>query len=224
MELKINKNSCVVFDLDDTLYDEFDYLLSGFRFVAQRFCPEDELIAHDLLLDAYKKGKNAFRTLIDHYQLEEKGVEVDEILNCYRSHKPILKFRECAYNFIALLKEMNIKTGIITDGRAVTQRSKLESLGILDKMDYVLISEEFGSEKPAQKNYEAFYERFGKRQYVYIGDNTEKDFVSPNLLGWGSICIKDSGRNIHKQNFNLPHRYLPQFTTQSFCEIELSFK
>ena len=51
------------------------------------------------------------------------------------------------------LKENNITIGIITDGRSIQQRSKLEALGLYEYTNQVVISEEIGSEKPNLKNY-----------------------------------------------------------------------
>jgi putative hydrolase of the HAD superfamily len=60
------------------------------------------------------------------------------------------------------------------------------------------------------------------KEYVYIADNTQKDFVTPNKLGWTTICLLDNGHNIHKQNFELSKEYLPQFRINSFEEIILT--
>jgi putative hydrolase of the HAD superfamily len=57
--------------------------------------------------------------------------------------------------------------------------------------------------------------------YIYIADNPNKDFVTPNKLGWSSICVLDRGQNIHVQNFDLPKDFLPQFFINSFQEIKL---
>lgn len=35
--------------------------------------------------------------------------------------------------------------------------------------------------------------------FTYVGDNLKKDFIAPNALGWLTVCLKDDGRNIHKQ-------------------------
>ena len=34
---------------------------------------------------------------------------------------------------------------------------------------------------------------------TYVGDNLKKDFIAPNMLGWLTVCLKDDGRNIHRQ-------------------------
>jgi putative hydrolase of the HAD superfamily len=61
-----------------------------------------------------------------------------------------------------------------------------------------------------------------KKEYIYIADNVKKDFITPNKLGWTTICLFDKGQNIHKQNFNLENEYLPHFIINSFDEIILT--
>ena len=71
----------------------------------------------------------------------------------------------------------------------------------------IVISEEFGSEKPHINNYLYFQNKFPDKNYTYIGDNTSKDFVSANSLNWTTICLLDKGDNIHKQNFNVSQEF-----------------
>ena len=59
-------------------------------------------------------------------------------------------------HLLDVLKEKNIPAGLITDGRSVTQRNKLKSLGLLNYFKEVIISEEFGSEKPGLKELSFF--------------------------------------------------------------------
>jgi len=65
-------------------------------------------------------------------------------------------------------------------------------------------------------NYEIFERKFGEYNFYYVGDNTFKDFISPNKLGLQTICLIDNGTNIYKQNFNLPQEYLPKKNISSF--------
>jgi putative hydrolase of the HAD superfamily len=57
--------------------------------------------------------------------------------------------------------------------------------------------------------------------YIYIADNPKKDFITPNKLGWTSICLLDKGQNIHKQFFTNSIDYDPQYIINSFNEIKL---
>ena len=86
---------------------------------------------------------------------------------------------------MCLVKRIEIRAGEINKGRAV-------------------ISEDFGSEKPALANFEYFMKRYpGCSDFTYVGDNPDKDFIAPNTLGWETICLRDDGRNIHKQEFSV---------------------
>jgi len=43
--------------------------------------------------------------------------------------------------------------------------------------------------------------------------------VSPNKLGWTSICLLDQGSNIHSQNFNIEEDFLPKIKINSLSEL-----
>ena len=64
------------------------------------------------------------------------------------------------------LKAEGVRIGLITDGRSVQQRNKIEALGLgrwIENAD-IVVSEEIGSEKPALANYEYFMKRYTKCQ------------------------------------------------------------
>ena len=81
-----------------------------------------------------------------------------------------------------------------------------------------MISEEFGTAKPSLGNFEVFHQ-FKTAKYYYIADNPSKDFVSPNALGWQTICLVDAGNNIHKQKFTKEFLYLPQKKINKLDEL-----
>ena len=41
------------------------------------------------------------------------------------------------------------------------------------------------------------------KSYLYIGDNPNKDFETPNYRGWHTYGIADRGFNVHSQNINI---------------------
>jgi putative hydrolase of the HAD superfamily len=101
---------------------------------------------------------------------------------------------------------------LVTDGRSNSQRNKIKALGLERWFEErnIIISEEFGSEKTDKRNFTYFMEKYPGRSYCYVGDNTQKDFLAPNGLGWNTVCLLDDGRNIHKQDFNLEGSKLPK--------------
>ena len=202
----------VCFDLDDTLYKEIDYLKSAFQEIAEYAAAHREgcsdsvrmlsIKAYKRMLDSYQYGLNAFTEL---NRFLGVGLPISDYLYIYRNHKPKITLSKDVTNTLDALKRDNIQLGLITDGRSVQQRNKIEALG-LDRWigaDDFVISEEFGSEKPALANYEYFMKRYpGCSDFTYVGDNPDKDFIAPKALGWETICLKDDGSNIHKQDFS----------------------
>jgi putative hydrolase of the HAD superfamily len=64
-------------------------------------------------------------------------------------------------------------------------------------IDTVVISEEFGSSKPAIENYQYFEAKFPGRQFAYVGNDVTKDFLAPNGLGWQTVGLVHNDRHIH---------------------------
>jgi len=197
---------CVIcFDLDDTLYKEIDYLKSAYREIAESVGHPD---AAGQMMEWYLAGENAFKKLIETYGLT---VSIADLLKIYREHYPDIRLEEGVKEFLVTLKEDGAKLGLISDGRSLTQRNKIKALGLEGFFDIEIISEEFGSEKPCLKNYQAVMDNFPERKvFVYVGDNTAKDFWAPNHLGWRTVCLAQDKRNIHKQDMSFPVEYMPQ--------------
>ena len=200
-----------VFDLDDTLYKEVDFLQSAFAEIA---CEIGEYGAYEYLMACYHKGKNVFACAIERYHLDKS---IDQLLLTYRNHYPSI---ELDTDTAALLNRLRAKgdvLALLTDGRSLTQRNKISALRLerwFTDAD-IIISEEFGYGKPAIECYEYFIKRYPDANFAAIGDNLAKDFVTPNKLGWQTICLLDNGQNIHKQDFTLERLYLPKFRVAS---------
>ena len=204
----------IIFDLDDTLAYEIDYLKSAYKEIAENL---DKVNSENLrleMLEAYHKGLNVFEILIQKYPNSTK----QRLINIYRTHFPDIQFIEGANDLLDDIKRKGYKIGLITDGRSITQRNKLRALGIEGLFDLIIISEEFGSTKPDERNYKAFVVD-DISEYFYIADNPKKDFLTPNKLGWTSICLLDKGNNIHPQNFDLDEKYLPKFVIENIKDV-----
>ena len=214
------KSRVVVFDLDDTLYKEQDYLQSAYReisaVVESRYSVPEGV--SDQMFRWWQKGENVFQQLIETYELK---LTVDELLRIYRSHVPAIRLEESVGELLRRLRQ-HAALGIITDGRSLTQRHKVEALGLTAYMDEqdILISEETGYGKPSDEPFRWLMERHPSSAYYYIGDNPAKDFEAPNRLGWTTVCLLDDGRNIHRQDFCLPPQMLPQYKVPKLSEIE----
>lgn len=216
------KNKVIVFDLDDTLYKELDYLISAYKEISEKLASflnsqvtKDEIF--DEMYSFYGLGKNTFVEILEKHQI--KNVLIDDLLFIYRNHFPQIKLEESIENLLIKLKEQVFRLGIITDGRSNQQRNKIFSLSIEKYFEHIIISEEFGTEKPDLRNFKYFEKMYPNCKYVYVGDNIKKDFVAGNQLGWTTICLLDNGRNIHHQQFDLSEEFLPNYCINNLIEI-----
>lgn len=187
----------IVFDLDDTLYLERDYVRSGFHAVGAWALREFALgdvaaVAWRLFLDGVRRTTitDAFARLGRPLDDAETAVAV----HVYRTHPPQIAL--CPDADDALHGLSGVHTAIITDGPAASQRAKIEVLGLDDRVDEIVVTDErAGWAKPASHAFSFIEERFATRpdECTYVADNPLKDFAAPARLGWSMIRIARPG-------------------------------
>lgn len=177
----------MIFDLDDTLYSEKEYVRSGFKSVSDYLGGRYE----DKLWQYFEAGKPAIDYLLKN--LGREG-EKETVLKIYREHKPDIHLYDGVAEMIEELKKKGIKIGIITDGRPEGQKNKIEALGL--DVDDVIITDELGGtqfRKPCDIAFRILQTRWrlAPSQMVYVADNPAKDFQAPRQLGMKSVYFKN---------------------------------
>lgn len=177
----------VIFDLDDTLYSEKEYVRSGYRVVSDHLGGGFE----GKLWNFFEAGKPAIDELLRELERED---EKAECLNIYRSHRPNIHLYPGVADMIQELKDKGIKVGIITDGRPESQRNKIEALGLKDIE--IIVTDELGGtqfRKPCDIAFRimAAKWRMNPADIVYVGDNPVKDFQAPQQLGMSSVWFRN---------------------------------
>lgn len=180
----------VIFDLDDTLYSEKQYIRSGYIAVAKLL--GDEALA-DRLWTYFENGKPAIDELLN--ELGCMGRK-EECLEAYREQIPEITLYDGVVDLILELKSKGIKVGIITDGRVSGQKRKLQALGLDKLIDDIIITDELGGtqfRKPCDIAFRIMQRRWGIpfEKMVYVGDNAEKDFQAPKQLGMRSVWVQN---------------------------------
>lgn len=187
----------VIFDLDDTLISEADYVKSGYRvvsrYIEEKFKINSENVFNKLWSYFENKEKNTFNKLLDEYQISYSKDDIVELVNVYRNHKPTISFFDDVIPFLNELKSKNIYTGIISDGYINTQKNKLDALKAWNKFDYIILTDELGKEywKPNPKAFEMMIQKFylNPEEIIYIGDNPKKDFYIKNFMPIKTVRI-----------------------------------
>ena len=185
--------SAVIFDLDDTLYLEKDYVKSGYNLIAKAF-PEVVNMSEKLWQVFLRGGKAIDEVLLSEGLLTEENKQ--KCLKIYRNQIPNINLDSAVINLLSGLKEKGYKLGIITDGRPEGQRAKIKSLDLERYVDQIIVTDELGGEimrKPNEKAFVLICEKLGVNyeNAVYVGDNPKKDFIAPEKLGMKWIYFKN---------------------------------
>ena len=182
----------VVFDLDDTLYSEKDYVWSGFHAIAEAH--PDLIGLEEALRSAFNLKLPAIDEALKRMSIDDSNLK-DEIVSIYRSHIPVIKPYDGVLRMLDRIKGCGLKLGLITDGRPEGQWNKIRALGIESFFDSICVTDELGVEfrKPSPVPFELMCKELlvPFEKMCYIGDNINKDFISPERLGVRCIWFKN---------------------------------
>lgn len=183
----------VIFDLDDTLYSEKEYVKSGYKQIAI-VLPDVENAA-EKLWSLFEEKKPAIDELLKQENIESENVK-QKCLQTYRHQIPDIQLYEGIVEMLTDFRNKGLKLGIITDGRPEGQRSKLKVLGLENMVDCIIVTDELGGveyRKPNSMAFELMKEKLDVEfdKMCYVGDNTSKDFIAPEKLGMRSIWFRN---------------------------------
>ena len=216
----ISINSHIVFDLDDTLYKEIDFVTSAYSYINRyiKFRYNEDFSNN--IKTCVEDGINFF-DFINSKLHKNQSLSIEKYLELYRFHYPEISLSNDTTIFLDKIFRHNIDFSIITDGRSISQRNKIKALGLHDLAKNIIISEETGFEKPDPHNFQLLDLIYPNKKLIYIADNTSKDFLAPNSLNWDTICLINNGQNIHPQDFSLNIDFLPKIKVKCLNEINI---
>ncbi|MFC9414322.1 HAD family hydrolase [Bacillus mobilis] len=185
----------IVFDMDDTLYKEKDYVVSGFKAVDDWIKEDYKKIGfYNTAIQLFDSGERKF---VFNKALEKLNITYDEklisnLIEKYRLHKPDIQLLDEADWVLGNLTN-NVKIGLISDGYLITQERKINALKLKERFHSIILTDKLGREywKPSQLPYEKISKELQvpHQQCVYIGDNLSKDFITAKKLNWITVHI-----------------------------------
>jgi carbamoyl-phosphate synthase large subunit len=188
----------VLFDLDNTLYPEEEFVTSGFRAAAAWLAGHTKLAAETLEKKMWQilhtQGRaRVFNTLLAELDLDSL-VWLRTLLLVYRSHQPTVSLFPEVEGALVALKEHGLRLGLVTDGIASVQRRKIAALNLERHMDVIVCTDELGAGygKPSAVPFEVATTLLGvtPNQTAYLADDETKDFAGPNRLGIKSVQVE----------------------------------
>jgi putative hydrolase of the HAD superfamily len=190
----------IIFDLDDTLYPEREYVISGFRAVAvylSHLYDLDINTIHHRLCDHFEAGVrgNTYNLLLHEIGIPTDSKLIQRLVSIYRVHEPTIELYQDVDTILSVLRK-TFCLGLLTDGYAVGQRRKVKSLELQDKFDAIVYSDDLGREnwKPSIVPFQTILQQLclQPEKAIYIGDNPLKDFIGARKLGMGTVRLRRS--------------------------------
>lgn len=207
--------STVIFDLDDTLYDEVDYCKSGFAAVAQFLANLTEAFSAERIFVAlWTQFATGNRSRTFNAALDELGVTctaqlISKLIELYRSHIPKITLPDDSRDVLTQLSG-KYALALLTDGFLPAQKLKVQTLGIEKYFKCLIYTEEIGREfwKPSPAGFEKIVQNLKAKpqNMAYVADNQVKDFIAPNKLGMATIQLIRPAR-IHKESAAEPDAF-----------------
>lgn len=187
----------LIFDLDDTLYDEMSYVRSGLRAVAAfgqasfDWNEEDSYRFMNERLLMHGRGK-----VFDEWLLAHSYYSASRVTQCvrvYRHHTPKISPSQLVQKMLAGYQR-RFSMYLVTDGHKIVQQKKIAALGIESMFKRCFITHRFGirHSKPSLYCFEKIreLEKCPWSSMVYVGDNPAKDFVNLNAMGSLTVRVR----------------------------------
>lgn len=185
----------IVFDLDDTLYNELTYVKSGLSSVAEfafRNWNIPKNATYQFMIQTLEKSGRGhiFNELLIKYGKFSKA-NLRRCISVYRLHDPKINLYSDAKRCLESFKSLPIY--IVTDGNKIVQHKKILALGLDKMVKKVFITYRHGLKNAKPSPYcfvkIAKIEKAKPQDIAYVGDNPKKDFIGIKPLGFKTIRI-----------------------------------
>jgi len=217
----------LVFDLDDTLYDEKQFVYSGFlevaNWISEMSKTSSNIIYESMVKDLSVNGRGeVFNNALKIYFYKTKK-NIKKCISIYRLHKPRISLEK---DVVDLLIELGktYKLYIVTDGNKIVQNNKIKSLEVEKYIKKAFITYRYGlnASKPSLKCFEIIknIEKINWQELVYIGDNPNKDFVNLNKVDAITIRLLQGDY----ANIEVTNEYDAKFKIDKLTDLRMLIK
>jgi putative hydrolase of the HAD superfamily len=189
----------VVFDIDDTLYLERDYVASGLAALEPTVHRRWGVAGFGAVAWAHfvagRRG-DIFDQALRELGIRPAAAEITALVRAYRSHRPAIRLAPDAREALLRLDRAGVPVAIISDGPLASQAAKVAALGLDRFAAAVLLTawyREARFAKPHPRAYREVAARLGAGRLAYVADNPGKDFSAPRSLGWRTVRIRRPG-------------------------------
>jgi len=154
------------FDMDGTLYDEFDYVLQAYTRIAELLAAADKDAALRFMVDRWLEKGSSYpfiygETLERFGDTVQQDMKIKEALAIYRTLIPEISLAPRIRYLLDRIKR-DFPMFLVSDGSSILQWNKVRALGL---------------------------EEFFDRENIFISGDHGKGFEKPNILGLERIPL-----------------------------------
>ena len=186
----------LLLDLDDTLYEEGDYVRSGLRAVAGPIAaaagrPREEVSRYLLEMLESEGRDRIFDRCLPAFGLDPGAEAVAGLVEVYRSHRPRIDFYPGVQEMLARLRP-RFRLAVVTDGLPRMQRAKARALELEARVDAVVFTWELDRPKPAVYGFLAALAAVGgtPARALIVGDNPDHDLAAAVALDVAAARVR----------------------------------
>lgn len=222
----------IIFDVDDTLYDQLTPFQQAFDEVfSEPAIPMEELFKYSRIYsdEVFQQSEDGvisklemqiyrIRKALEHYDYpitDQEGAKFQERYQYYQSQLQLDPDMKEALDWCS---KQNIQLGIITNGPAQHQRKKIHQLELSKWVpeNYMFVSGELGIAKPDIRIFQQVEEvmQLDKANTYYIGDSFTNDIIGAKRAGWQAVWVNRRNHPI------LSEEYLPDYVIDPTTNIQ----
>ncbi|WP_042351765.1 HAD family hydrolase [Bacillus massiliigorillae] len=209
-----------VFDLDDTIYNQFSPFQKAYDSIFHKM---DAVDVYKLYIDSRKYSDEVFHLTesgeLDVHEMhcnriqlafEQQGITIDKEQAAtfqveYADQQYKITIVPEIQQVFNMCKEKGIEIGIITNGPSMHQRMKMKALGLSHwfEDDKIIISSEVDVAKPSKEIFAIAEKQFGfaASHTYYVGDSFQNDVIGAKSAEWKSIWVNHRNRTIDNDEF-----------------------
>ena len=210
----------VLFDFDDTLVDTKEALIElakhwyGTLPPANRPSTEEEFIAGTLVTNSEQLSLQGYYvTMLEIWPGCFESVEA--ALEAHALAVPnAVSVEQRTHTMLRALRTADVPVGVVTNGPTEMQWAKVRNSGVADLVDAVVVSEEFGANKPDPAIFNHALGLIGASpsETLFVGDNTEADIGGASGVGMQTAWMS------HGRSWKID-AYRPDHVIQSVWDV-----
>ncbi len=209
----------IIFDVDDTLYDQLTPFQQAFEAVFHDLSiPIEELFKYSRIYsdEVFQQSEDGtitklemqiyrIRKAMEHFDQQISDEQAIKFQEIYQHNQSQLQMDPRMKEVLDICVEKQVQIGIITNGPAEHQRKKIKCLE-LEKWvpkKYIFVSGELGIAKPDVRVFQHVEKvmQLDKKATYYIGDAYLNDIIGAKRAGWQAIWVNRRNHPMESEEF-----------------------